>query len=143
MEDYPLWLTFSLHTQFYHIKKPTITYRIERGFINDPKLVSLHAIKFDEGTTAVRLFFLRKYPNETNLTENEILDAHNKMGYMAGLNMNDREFTLKYVSLINHRTPYVNRLTILSKSSLLFGLYQTYRKVMGKHRTPLQMYFGQ
>ena len=143
MEDYPLWLTFSLYTRFYHINKPTITYRIERGFINDPKAVSLHAIKFDEGTTAVRLYFLRKYPNETNLTENEILDAHNKMGYMAGLNMNDRLFTLKYVSQMHNRNPYVRRLTTMSKSRLLYGLYQMYRNLTGKKRTALQMYFGQ
>ena len=143
MEDYPMWLTFSLHTKFYHLKRPTITYRIERSFINDPKAVSKHACKFDEGTTAVRLYFLRKYPDKTNLTENEILDAHNKFGYLAGLNMNDREFTLKYVSQMHDRSPYIKRLTAICKSRVLFGLYQFYRGVAGKKRSPLEMYFGQ
>lgn len=143
MEDYPMWLTFGLHTKFYHLKRPTVTYRIERGFINDPKKVSLHAVKFDEGTTAVRLYFLKKYPEKTNLTEAEILDAHNKIAYLAGLNMNDREFALKYVSQMHDRTPYVKRLTMICKSPLLFSLYQMYRGITGKKRSPLEMYFGQ
>lgn len=142
MEDYPMWLTFSLHTKFYHLKRPTITYRIERGFINDPKTVSLHAVKFDENTTAIRLHFIEKYPDKTDLTENEILDAHNKIGYLAGLNMNDREFALKYVSQMHDRTSYVKRLTTICKSPLLFGLYQMYRGLTGKKRSPLEMYFG-
>lgn len=143
MEDYPMWLTYSLHTKFYHLKRPTITYRIERDFINDPKTVSLHACKFDEGTTAVRLYFQKKYPEKTNITENEILDAHNKMGYLAGLNMNDREYTLKFASQMHDRSPYIKRLTAICKSRVLFGLYQFYRGVSGKKRSPLEMYFGQ
>lgn len=143
MEDYPMWLTFSLYTRFYHLKRSTVNYRIERGFINDPKAVSLHAVKFDEGTTAIRLYFLKKYPDKTNLTENEILDAHNKIGYLAGLNMNDRKFALKYVSQMHDRTPYVKRLTTICKSPLLFDLYQKYRGMTGKKRSALEMYFGQ
>lgn len=143
MEDYPMWLTFSLHTKFYHLKRATVTYRIERGFINDPKVVSLHAVKFDENTTAIRLYFIKKYPDKTDLTENEILDAHNKIGYLAGLNMNDREFALKYVSQMHDRTPYVKRLTTICKSPLLFGIYQKYRALTGKKRSALEMYFGQ
>ena len=143
MEDYPMWLTFSLHTKFYHMKRPTITYRIERQFINDAKTVSLHACEFDEGTTAIRLYFLRKYPDRTNLTENDIMDAHYKICYLAGLNMNDREYTKKYVDMVNDRTPYIKRLSAICSSRTLFFLYQFYRKVTGKQRTPLQMYFGQ
>ena len=143
MEDYPMWLTFSLYTRFYHLKRPTVTYRIERGFINDAKAVSLHAVKFDENTTAIRLHFLKKYPDKTDLTENEILDAHSKIGYLAGLNMNDRKFALKYVSQMHDRTPYVKRLTKICKSPLLFGMYQMYRGLTGKKRSALEMYFGQ
>lgn len=143
MEDYPMWLTFSLHTKFSHLKRPTLTYRIERQFINDAKTVSLHACKFDEGTTAVRLYFLRQYPERTTLTEDEILDAHYKICYLAGLNMNDREYTKKYVDSVNDRTPYIKRLSAICKSRVLFSLYQLYRKTTGKQRTPLQMYFGQ
>ena len=143
MEDYPMWLTFSLHTKFYHLKRPTITYRIERQFINDAKTVSLHACEFDEGTTAIRLYFLRKYPDRTNLTENDIMGAHYKICYLAGLNMNDRKYTKKYVDMVSDRTPYIKRLSIICESKMLFFLYQMYRKLSGKQRTPLQMYFGQ
>ena len=94
-------------------------------------------------TTAIRLHFLKKYLDKTDLTENEIMDAHNKIGYLAGLNMNDREFALRYVSQMRNRTPYVKRLTMICKSPVLFGMYQMYRGLTGKKRSPLEMYFGQ
>jgi hypothetical protein len=125
------------------LKRPTVTYRIERKFINDARQVGLHAVKFDEGTTAIRLHFRNKYPDRTALTAEEIEDAHYKIGYLAGLNMNDRSFTKEYVDKILDRTPYVERLSRICSSPVLFGLYQTYRRLTGKTRTPLQMYFGQ
>lgn len=143
MEDYPTWLTFSLHTKFYHLQRPTVTYRIDRGYINDAKLVSLHACEFDENTTKIRLFFRNEYPEKTALTESEILDAHYQLCYSAGINMNDRKFTLKYASMIHEKNNYVHRLVFISRSHVLFGLYQLYRKFTGKTRTALQMYFGQ
>ena len=143
MEDYPMWLTFSLHTRFYHLPRPTLTYRIEREYINDPKAVCLHACKFDEGTTAVRLYFIRKYPDQAGLSEEQVEDAHQKICYLSGLNMNDRQFTRDAVEKVHDRTPYVQRLTRISRSPILFAGYQLYRKWTGKTRTPLQMYFGQ
>ena len=143
MEDYPMWLTFSLHTKFFHLGRPTITYRIEREYINDAKAVSIHACEFDEGTTAVRLYFLQHYPNRTHLTVEEIEDAHYKICYLAGLNMNDRTFTKKYTDLMHDRTPYVKRLSRIASSPALFRIYQWYRKYTHKTKTPLQMYFGQ
>lgn len=143
MEDYPMWLTFSLYTKFYHLKRATLTYRIEREYINDPRAVSLHACKFDEGTTDVRRYFIRKYPDRTPLTIEEVEDAHQKICYLAGLNMNDRRFTQEALDKIHDRTPYVKRLSLICRSPLLFLAYQTYRRLTGKTRTPLQMYFGQ
>ena len=143
MEDYPMWLTFSLHTKFFHLKRPTITYRIEREYIKNARVVCLHACEFDEGTTAVRLHFLRKYPDRTTLTEDEILDAHYRICFLAGLNMNDREYTKKYIDKMITRTPYVKRMCWICSSPVLFWGYQVYRGLTGKKRTPLQMYFGQ
>ena len=77
------------------------------------------------------------------MTSEEIEDAHYKMGYLAGLNMNDRKFTKAYVDRIHDRTPYVKRLSRICASPMLFWLYLAYRRLTGKTRTPLQMYFGQ
>ena len=143
MEDYPMWLTFSLHTKFYHLRRPTVTYRIERNYINDAKAVSMHACKFDEGTTAIRLHFRNRYPERTNLTVEQIEDAHYRLCYSAGLNMDDRKFTKEYVDKVHERTPYVKRLSRICASPILFRAYQGYRRLSGKTRTPLQMYFGQ
>lgn len=143
MEDYPMWLTFSLHTKFFHLKRPTVTYRIERKFINDAREVGIHACQFDEGTTAIRLHFRNKYPDRTPLTAEEIEDTHYKIGYLAGLNMNDRKFAKDYVDKVHNRTVYVKRLSRICASPVLFWFYQTYRRLTGKTRTPLQMYFGQ
>ena len=143
MEDYPMWLTFSLYTKFYHLKRPTVTYRIERNYINDARTVCLHACEFDEGTTAIRLHFRNKFPDRTELTAEQIEDAHYRLCYLSGLNMNDRKFTRRYADLVHDRTPYVKRLSRISGSPILFGIYQAYRRLTGKTRTPLQMYFGQ
>ena len=143
MEDYPMWVTFSLHTRFFHLKRPTLTYRIERKFINDAREVCLHACKFDEGTTAIRRHFIQKYPDRTSITVEQVEDAHQKICYLSGLNMNDRIFTLQAVEKMHYKTPYVKRLTRICKSPILFKGYQLYRRITGKTRTPLQMYFGQ
>ena len=137
-----MWLTFSLHTKFYRLKRPTVTYRIDRDYINDPRAVALHACKFDEGSTAVRLHFRNKYPDRTPLTSEEIEDAHNKMGYLAGLNMNDRKFAKGYVDKVHDRTPYVQRLSRICSSPLLFWFYQTSRLLPGQTRPPVPLYFG-
>lgn len=143
MEDYPMWLTFSLHTKFHRLKRPTVTYRIERKFINDPTAVALHACQFDARTTDIRLHFRNKYPDRTELTAEDIRDAHHKICYLAGLNMDDRQFTKDHVDKIHHRTSYVKRLSRICASPVLFRIYQLYRRLTGKTRTPLQMYFGQ
>lgn len=143
MEDYPKWLALSIFTKFYHLRRTTVNYRIDRKYINDRRGGALHACKFDEGTTAIRLYFRNQYPDRTTLTVEEIEDAHYKIGLRAGLNMDDRKFTKEYVDKIHERTPYVKRLSRICASPLLFWLYQTYRRLTGKTRTPLQMYFGQ
>ena len=143
MEDYPMWLTFSLHTKFFRLKRPTVTYRIERKFINDPTAVALHACQFDARTTDIRLHFRNKYPDRTELTAEDIRDAHHKICYLSGLNMDDRQFTKDHVDKIHHRTPYVKRLSRICAAPVLFRIYQLYRRLTGKTRTPLQMYFGQ
>lgn len=141
MEDYPMWLSLSLHTKFHYLKEATICYEITRHVVN-VKDASLHALSFDKNTTLIRLYFQKKYAEKTAVTSNDILDSHNALGYKCGLNMNDRKFTLSYVSKIANRTPYVRRLNCICKSNLLFAIYQCYRKLSGKTRTPLQMYFG-
>ena len=143
MEDYPKWLALSIHTKFYHLKRTTVNYRIDRKYINDKREVARHACQFDEGTTAIRLYFRNLYPNRTPLTAEEIEDAHFKIGFRAGLNMDDRKFTKNYVDKIHDRTPYVKRMSRICASPVLFWFYQTYRRLTGKSRTPLQMYFGQ
>ncbi len=143
MEDYPKWLALSIHTKFYHLKRTTVNYRIERKYINDRREVALHACRFDEGTTAIRLYFRNLYPDRTTLTAEEIEDAHYKIGFRAGLNMDDRKFAKEYVDKVHDRTPYVKRLSWICASPVLFRFYQLYRKLTGKTRTPLQMYFGQ
>ena len=136
-----MWLSVSLHTKFYYLKEASACYVITREVVND-KDASLHALSFDENTTLIRLYYQNKFASKTRLTRNDILDTHNTLGYKCGLNMNDRKFTLKYVDLISNRTPYIKRLAMICKSPGLFWMYQFYRKLSGKQRTPLQMYFG-
>lgn len=141
MEDYPLWLSLSLHTKFHYLREATIAYVIEREVVN-ARTVGLHAIRFDEGTTKIRLYFKAKYPDRTALSKEEIEDVHAFLAVRAGLNMNDRRFTLRYVRMIHRQTAYTRRLKVMCQSVAGFYLYQFYRRLAGKRKTQLQQYFG-
>lgn len=141
MQDYPMWLTFSHHTQFYHIPEPMVTYLIDHKVVNTDE-VSLHACRFDENTTKIRLHYLRQHPEATTLTVDDITDAHNRIGYRSGLNTNDRIRTRHYVSKIVKKSDYERVLNLACHSKLLFWAYLAYRKRHAKPKSQLDMYFG-
>lgn len=140
MQDYPMWLSFCHHTRFYRIPEAMVTYLIDHKVVNTDE-VSLHACRFDENSTKIRLHYLRQHPESTSLTENDILDAHYRIGYKSGLNTKDRKRTSSYVEKIAKKTNYEKRLVQICRSKLMFCCYVAYRK---RHirRSPLEMYFG-
>ena len=141
MQDYPMWLSFCHYTKFYHIAEPMVTYLIDHKVVNSED-VSLHACRFDENTTKIRLHYLRQHPEKTILTEDDIKDAHNRIGYRSGLNTGDRSRTLHYVSQIVKKRAYERVLNMVCHSRLLFGAYLAYRKRHAKPKSQLDMYFG-
>lgn len=141
MQDYPMWLTFCHYSRFYHISEPMVTYLIDHKVVNTDE-VSIHACRFDENTTKIRLHYLRQYPDSTILTEADILDAHYRIGYKSGLNTNDRNRTLGYVRKIAKKSKYEQRLELICGSRILFWGYQKYRKIHIKPKGQLDMYFG-
>lgn len=141
MQDYPMWLSFCHYTKFYHIAKPMVTYLIDHKVVNTEE-VSLHACRFDENTTKIRLYYLRQHPGKTGLTEADIMDAHNRIGYKSGLNTKDRSRTLHYVGQIKNKSKYEQRLEKVCHSWLLFQFYLAYRKKYAKQKSQLDMYFG-
>lgn len=140
MEDYPLWLSLSLITNFYYLSESTACYMIEREVVNS-RQVGIHAVHFDEKSTKIRIYFRQRFPERTPLLDEDIWDAHYTLGYKSGLGMNDRKFTLNYLNKLHRKTPYTKRLTFLCKSILGFYLYLGYRGLF-KRRTRLQKYFG-
>ena len=141
MQDYPMWLSFCHYTKFYHIAEPMVTYLIDHKVVNTEE-VSLHACRFDENTTKIRLHFLRQHPEKTDLTEADIMDAHNRIGYKSGLNTKDRRRTLQYVSQIKNKSRFEQQLEKFCHSRLLFQIYLFYRKKHAKQKSQLDMYFG-
>lgn len=141
MQDYPMWLSFSHHTRFYHIPEPMVTYLIDHKVVNTDE-VSLHACRFDENTTKIRLHYLRQHPEATTLTVDDITDAHNRIGYRSGLNTKDRIRTRHYVSKIVKKSGYERVMNLVCRSKLLFWAYLTYRKRHAKPKSQLDMYFG-
>lgn len=141
MEDYPMWLSLSLETVFQYLPEATACYVIERGVVNSND-VGHHAVRFDEETTRIRIYFKNKYPDRTSLTIDQIEDAHFMLGVRSGLNMNDRKFVLHYVDKLHRQTPYSRRLKGLCKSRIGFHIYQLYRSITHKNKSQLQQYFG-
>ena len=140
MQDYPMWLSLCHHTRFYRIPEPMVTYLIDHKVVNTNE-VSLHACRFDENSTKIRLHYLRQHPEATSLIESDILDAHYRIGYKSGLNTNDRRRTLSYVAKIAKKSKYEKRLILICWSRLAFCCYLAYRKRFVK-KNPLDMYFG-
>ncbi|MBQ8958948.1 MAG: glycosyltransferase [Bacteroidales bacterium] len=141
MQDYPMWLSFCHHTRFCRIPEPMVTYRIDHKVVNTDE-VSLHACRFDENTTEIRLHYLKQHPESTILTEKDLLDAHYRIGYRSGLNTNDRQRTLDYVRKISHKSKYEKRLKWICGSKILFNGYLKYRSMHIKPKSQLEMYFG-
>ena len=140
MQDYPMWLSFCHHTRFYHIPEPMVTYLIDHRVVNTDE-VSLHACRFDENTTKIRLHYLAQHPESTTLCDYDILDAHYRIGYRSGLNTSNRERTLDYVRKIHHKSQYERRLKVIFQVPVLFRMYVQYRKKNLK-KSQLDMYFG-
>jgi len=140
MQDYPMWLSFCHYTRFFHIPEPMVTYLIDHKVVNTDE-VSLHACRFDENTTKIRLQFLAWYPDETSLCENDVLDAHYRIGYRSGLNTMDRKRTSDYLRRVHNKSRYEQRLMFICQVPLLYKLYVLYRKKCLK-KSQLDMYFG-
>lgn len=140
MQDYPMWLSFCHHTRFFHIPEPMVTYLIDHKVVNTDQ-VSLHACRFDENTTRIRLHYLAQYPDATSLRKEDLLDAHYRIGYRSGLNTADRKRTLEYVTKIHHKSRYERRLMAICQIPFLFRMYVAYRKRILK-KSQLDMYFG-
>lgn len=143
MEDYPIWLEFSQFTRFCRIPKVTVSYQIERVNKDNTREIALHACHFDEYSTNIRLYYIEKYTNKTNLSRKDILNAHYTLCYKQGLNINDREFALKYLKMLSYQNLYIHILRVICKYNFLFYLYQRYRSLKHRRRTNLQIYFGQ
>ncbi|MCQ2304424.1 MAG: glycosyltransferase [Bacteroidales bacterium] len=141
MQDYPMWLSICHYTRFYHICEPMVTYLIDHKVVTTED-VSLHACRFDENSTKIRLHYLKEYPNATRITENDILDAHYSIGYRSGLNTKDRKRTLHYAKKINKKNAFHKRLIFICKFPILFKLYLMYRNLHSKKKSQLDMYFG-
>lgn len=141
MQDYPMWLSMCHYTRFHHIPEPMVSYLIDHKVVNSDE-VSLHACRFDENTTKIRLYYLQKFPEATTISESEIWDAHNRIGYRSGLNTKDRRRTSMYVDKVVAKSKYEWRLSAICRSRILFSLYLAYRKKCLKPKTQLDMYFG-
>jgi glycosyltransferase involved in cell wall biosynthesis len=62
MEDYPMWLEFSNHTNFHYMNTSTVTYRVN---VNSASRFDNYAqsIAFEKNVDKIRKYFYSKYPN--------------------------------------------------------------------------------
>ena len=141
MQDYPMWLTMCHYTRFYRIEEPMVSYRINNKVVNSCNVMK-EACDFDANTTIIRLHFMDKYPNTTNLTKSYILDQHYKMQIRAAMHDNNRKEVIKYLSMLHEYGNYEKRLMLYCKSLVGFYCYLIYRKITGKRKSKLEMYFG-
>ncbi|MBR5574802.1 MAG: glycosyltransferase [Paludibacteraceae bacterium] len=133
MEDYPMWLEFSQHCQFYHIPETLVNYVVARPSILNPDEALIKACKFDEHTTRVRMHYARKFSDKCNYTVEQIKDEHIERWIKAYIINNKRLKAIESIYKLHLMTRYYKILNFIFHVPCGFGIYRA--RLMNKRKT--------
>lgn len=142
MADYPMWLEFSQHCQFYHMPEPLVNYVVDRPSILNPDEALLKACIFDEHTTRVRTHYARKFSNKSNYTVEQIEDEHIERWIKAYIVTNNRSKALESIQRLHHKTRYYKILNFILHVPCGFGIYRARLMNKRKKLSPESSYFS-
>lgn len=142
MEDYPMWLEFSQHCQFYHMPEPLVNYVVDRPSILNPNEALHKACIFDEHTTRVRTHYARKFSDKCNYTVEQIEDEHIERWIKAYIVTNNRSKTLESIQRLHHKPRYYKILNFILHVPCGFGIYRARLMNKRKKLSPESSYFS-
>lgn len=93
MEDYPMWLEFSHHTQFHYMDRSTVTYRfLQKSVSHSPDLCAI--LRLLDSTHQVQNYFFNKYRPQL---PQPLLMSQGRMKYMACLQHKAYRRSFQYI----------------------------------------------
>lgn len=142
MEDYPMWLEFSVHTKFYHLPEITTVYTLAREEVLDPKIAVISMREFGVKTHAIAMHYIEKYPDKTELTAEELDDEFYSRYAYAGILSKERKVVLENIRKIKHPTRQQKMMFLLFHSRIAFEVYMLYRRKTVKEVSQVDAYFS-
>ena len=98
-DDYYLWLEFANHCKFHHLNDFVAVYTITRD--TNAANIPYDACAYDIATTEVKEYYLKKYPDNTDLTIPDIWDMHFRMQFRAARLVKDHKYALEAINSIS------------------------------------------
>lgn len=137
-DDYYMWLEFSNHTKFVHLKFFSIVYCVNRPMTKEYLLRSL---QYDKQCTDMRIEYIKKYSSHTDITPTRLQDRFYEYQMKMGLNLEDKKLVTEAAKL--HSTPQNFKQRCLYRMltfPLGYEIYQLSRRIRGMKRTNRQIY---
>lgn len=133
MEDYPMWLEFSMHTKFKRLPCVTVNYRVKKKTHKDARTALSQALAFDKMTLEIKKYYINKYKEQSSFSIAEVEDAHNRRGFRYGIYLEDKQMAISYLSKIHNKNIIEKFWAIVFNVPLVFDAYVMYRAIKYKH----------
>lgn len=137
-DDYYLWLEIANHTKFYQIPEYCAIYTVARNLSDDNNLYA--SIAYDKKTTEIREYYIRKYPEHTELTVDDVWYNHYKTQFRHAVLKEDYAFARDAVKKM-HQLGKHERYYEFIGCPLVWYPYMLYRRIKIGKRTGLKGYF--
>lgn len=132
IDDYFIWLELCQHTKFQHFYDCFAVYTVTRPITDNTPLES-H--KYEREATDIRQYYLRKYPDNTTLTPQDLENQYHRVGFRSGIIMENRTLALDSLRHIQNKTTAQRVFQILFSLPFGWNTYLLYRRLRHKDRT--------
>lgn len=134
-DDYFIWLEFSMHTKFYHLKEFTSVATVFNRVIG--KEIVLPVLKYGKELLTFQKIFIDKYnaSHETpaNVTKDDLDYDFQKTTWKASLLLGDAKMGTKVARYLSkHSTGKEKYYYFFNSLYITFKLYYLYRRLTGK-----------
>lgn len=131
MEDYPMWLWFSLNSRICFLNDTFAVYRVLDDSLSHFEKIDDRAMKFIKSEQEIRSYFLNKYRN----VKNDDFDAHREVAWlMAAKLFYSRKQVLEEFGKIKQPTSRDKKLFFVCKNPFLFFLLRLRWRFLGVRR---------
>lgn len=137
-DDYFIWLEMANHAKFHHIDDFVAVYSVDRD-VNSPS-IPYDSCSYDKLTTEIREYYIRKYPQNTDLTVTDVWDNHYRYQLKSALIARDYDFAKDAIVNIHDKGGWREELYYrLISNKVIWKVYMLYRS--RKKKSAIDKYF--